>query len=102
MGDAMPLLPIGIIGALLAGAAVMKNPPLLGTPIPSLLVAPIIGGVLGYYFPNMWLNSKIRARQKEIQLALADALDLMVISVEAGLGFDASMAKVAEKWDNAL
>jgi tight adherence protein C len=87
---------------LTALAAALKNPPLLGLPIPSILVAPLIGGFLGYYFPNLWLNRKIRARQKEIQLALADALDLMVISVEAGLGFDAAMAKVAEKWDNAL
>lgn len=61
----------------------------------------IIGfGVLGFYFPLLWLQSKINKRQKSVRLALPDALDLLTICVEAGLGFDAAMAKVSEKWDN--
>ncbi len=60
------------------------------------------GGLLGFYLPNMWLSFKIRARQHEVQKALPDALDLLTISVEAGLAFDSAMAKVAEKWDNEL
>lgn len=59
-------------------------------------------GCLGYLLPAMWLGSRIRARRKEILRALPDALDLLTISVEAGLGFDAALAKVVEKWDNAL
>jgi len=59
-------------------------------------------GALGFMYPVMWLGGKIRARQKEIQKALPDALDLLTISVEAGLGFDAAMFKVSEKWDNEL
>ncbi len=61
-----------------------------------------IGGFLGFYLPLFWLNSKIRQRQHDIEKALPDALDLLTISTEAGLGFDAAMAKVAEKWDNEL
>lgn len=61
-----------------------------------------LGGALGFFLPLLWLNARIRARQKEVQKALPDALDLLTISVEAGLGFDAAMAKVAEKWDNEL
>ncbi len=57
---------------------------------------------LGFYFPQMWLTSKINARQKEIRKAMPDALDLLTICVEAGLGFDAAMAKVSEKWENEL
>jgi tight adherence protein C len=57
---------------------------------------------LGYYFPSMWLNSKIKRRQQSIVRALPDALDLLVICVEAGLGFDMAMGKVYEKWDNEL
>ena len=57
---------------------------------------------LGFYLPLLWLNLKIRKRQKEMERALPDALDLLTISVEAGLGFDAAMAKVAEKSDNEL
>ena len=57
---------------------------------------------LGFYFPSMWLTSKINKRQKEVRKAMPDALDLLTICVEAGLGFDAAMAKVSEKWDNEL
>ena len=65
-----------------------------------LILAATVG--IGYYFPILWLRMKIRNRQKEIVKALPDALDLLTICVEAGLGFDAAMAKVAEKWDNEL
>lgn len=62
-----------------------------------------LGGALaGFILPIMWLRSKITTRQGEIIKALPDALDLMTICVEAGLGFDAAMTKVAEKWDNEL
>jgi len=58
--------------------------------------------IIGFYFPQLWLQSKINARQTEIRKAMPDALDLLTICVEAGLGFDAAMAKVSEKWDNEL
>lgn len=58
--------------------------------------------VLGYFFPTMWIRAKITRRQQGIVRALPDALDLLVICVEAGLGFDAAMGKVYEKWDNDL
>jgi tight adherence protein C len=57
---------------------------------------------LGFFFPVISLRSKIRKRQDNIVKALPDALDLLVICVEAGLGFDAAMGKVYEKWDNDL
>src|SRR5581483_2469415 len=57
---------------------------------------------LGFYMPLLWLNRKIKQRQKAIQKQLPDAMDLLTISVESGLGFDAAMAKVPEKWDNEL
>ncbi|MDZ4764427.1 MAG: type II secretion system F family protein [Chloroflexota bacterium] len=57
---------------------------------------------LGYMLPNMWLSSKIKRRQDNIWKALPDALDLLTICVEAGLGFDMAMGKVYEKWDNEL
>ncbi len=61
-----------------------------------------IGAFLGFYLPNFWLKSKVTARQREIQLALPDVLDLLSVCVESGLGFDAAMQKVAQKWDNGL
>lgn len=57
---------------------------------------------LGYFFPQLWLSSRISRRQNNIIKALPDALDLLVICVEAGLGFDMAMGKVYEKWDNDL
>ena len=75
---------------------------MLRTPSPQNFLFLGGGVVLGFYLPVFWLNSKIRARQHDIQKALPDALDLLTISVEAGLGFDAAMAKVTEKSDNEL
>lgn len=67
-----------------------------------VLFTAVAGGLGFYLLPTLWLSSKIRNRQTEIVKALPDALDLLTISVEAGLGFDAAMQKVAEKWDNEL
>ncbi len=58
--------------------------------------------VLGFFFPQLWLQGRINARQNEVRKAMPDALDLLTICVEAGLGFDAAMSKVAEKWENEL
>ena len=60
------------------------------------------GFVLGLYFPNLWLKSRIGQRQKAIQRFLPDALDMMSICVDAGLGFEAAIQKVAFQWDNEL
>jgi tight adherence protein C len=58
--------------------------------------------VIGFFFPQLWLQSRINSRQNEVRKALPDALDLLTICVEAGLGFDAAMSKVSEKWENEL
>jgi len=58
--------------------------------------------ILGFFFPQLWLQSRIDRRQDEVRKAMPDALDLLTICVEAGLGFEASMAKVSEKWENEL
>lgn len=62
----------------------------------------IPAGLIGFYLPELWLRGRISRRQKNIRNAMPDALDLLTICVEAGLGFDAAMAKVSEKWDNEL
>lgn len=58
--------------------------------------------VLGFYLPELWLTSRINRRQQAVRRAMPDALDLLTICVEAGLGFDAAMGRVHEKWDNEL
>src|SRR5689334_21579231 len=64
----------------------------------------LIGGAAfgGFYLPHIMLATRVTRRQKEIRKAMPDALDLLTICVEAGLGFDAAMSKVAEKWETEL
>jgi tight adherence protein C len=66
-----------------------------------LLVAGAVT-LLGFFLPELWLGSTIGRRQKSIRKSLPDALDLLTICVEAGLGFDAAMNKVTEKWESDL
>jgi tight adherence protein C len=71
-------------------------------PLPRTLLTVIIFTSLGFFFPQLWLQSRINSRQHEVRKAMPDALDLLTICVEAGLGFDAAMSKVSEKWENEL
>jgi tight adherence protein C len=66
------------------------------------ILASVLAGLLGFFMPILWLRSKIRQRQENIIKSLPDALDLLTITVEAGMGFDQAIQKVAEKWDNQL
>src|SRR4030043_1779087 len=58
--------------------------------------------IFGFYLPDILLKSRIDRRQKEIRRAMPDGLDLLTIWGEAGLGFDAAMSKLYEKWDNEM
>ncbi len=71
-------------------------------PLGQTLLVVLLFTLLGFFFPQLWLQSRINSRQKEIRKAMPDALDLLTICVEAGLGFEAAMAKVSEKWENQL
>jgi len=62
----------------------------------------LVGGLVGFIGPEFWLSRKIAARADALVLQLPDALDLLTISVEAGLGFDAALAKVVEKMKGPL
>jgi tight adherence protein C len=73
-----------------------------GMPASKALMYTAVGGVLGYLLPGMWLGQQIKKRKHNILKALPDALDLLTISVEAGLAFDLALTRVADKWDNEL
>lgn len=87
-GLTMGILPAGLL--LLAGN------------ITYALLFGVLLGLLGFQLPVIWLGRKIATRKSKILRALPDALDLLTISVEAGLGFDAAVKKVTEKWYNEL
>ncbi len=70
--------------------------------LPASMLALKIGALvlllmLGWMFPRTWLKGKLRSRQKVIMKGLPDAMDLVTTCVEAGLGLDAALARVAEK-----
>ena len=90
------ILTAGATGAVVTIILAFRMPP------GNALLFGIAGALLGLYMPNFWLKRRIRARQKEIARALPDALDMITIAVDAGLGFDAALLKVGEKWNNAL
>jgi tight adherence protein C len=76
----------------------------LGTatvPIAGILLAPL-AGVLGYLLPDTLLSLAVRRRRERIRVELPDALDLLAVSVEAGLGLDGAITKLTEHMEGAL
>jgi tight adherence protein C len=83
--------------AMLAGTpgVVALGCALLGKPLSSALLYIMFAFVIGFFLPRYGLKKMIRSRQQLVRWGLADALDLMVISIEAGLGLNAAMVKVS-------
>jgi len=91
-----------VVLAGLSGGLIFLFMALSGQSLTQLIAFPFALGALAYMLPGMWLGRKIKERKNDIQVSLADAIDLLTISVEAGLGFDPALQRVAEKWDNEL
>ncbi len=102
--DASTFLATRFIGAAVFGGLLLliSTLPNANWPFARVVLAVVVFTFLGFFFPQLWLQSRINARQNEVRKAMPDALDLLTICVEAGLGFDAAMSKVAEKWENEL
>jgi tight adherence protein C len=66
-----------------------------------ILMVPV-GAIFGYIFPEFWLGGRVRKRQHAVLMQIPDALDLLTISVRAGLGFDGALGKVVEKLKGPL
>jgi len=84
---------LGVLGGL--PAAVALTCALFAKPINSAVIAILIAFVVGFFLPRYVLGRMIKARQLRVRWGLADALDLMVISIEAGLGLNAAMVKIS-------
>ena len=92
---------VRIVAAAIGAALGLLLGLLLGSPL-NAVIGLAVGTILGYYAPVMWLKQKVDARRVAIQKGLPDAMDLLVIAVDAGLGFDAALARVTDKYKNAL
>lgn len=88
---------LGLAGAVVGGVLGFA----LGQVIAALLLV-VLGAATGYWAPRLWLRRMVSSRQREITRALPNALDLLSVSVEAGLGFDVAMRRVADRYENAL
>jgi tight adherence protein C len=102
--DATVFLTLQFIFGLLIGGFTFTLLKLLGNNIPAgrVFLFTLVMTLLGFYLPHFQLSSSITNRQKQVRKDMPDALDLLTICVEAGLGFDAAMARVAEKWNSPL
>lgn len=100
--SATDFLGIRGLAAFVLGALTFVLTMLTNTAFTQRLLFTGVMGLLGFFLPVIWLGRRIRSRQAEIVKTLPDALDLLTISVEAGLPFDGAMQRVAEKWDNEI
>jgi tight adherence protein C len=88
----------GIVG-LVAGSAILN---LMTSDATQTLIGAGAGLIVGFMAPDFYLGRRAGSRGTQILETLPDALDLLTISVEAGLGFDAALVKVTEKLKGAL
>lgn len=85
----------GLVGALLFAL-------MLGLSLPTRIVMTLAGGMVGFFGPSLFLYQKTYDRSAQLQRDLPDAIDLLTISVESGLGFDAAIQQVANKTEGPL
>ncbi|QIK66076.1 type II secretion system F family protein [Nocardioides sp. HDW12B] len=90
---------LGFIGAFVVGFALTQ---LFGAGLLVTLGVCIMFALAGFMAPNMYLYQRAYDRTQTMQRALPDAIDLLTISVESGLGFDAALSQVARNTDGAL
>lgn len=87
---------------LLASVGVLLSAVLLQQSLSMVLLFALAFAVLGFYLPNLWLGLVIRTRQRSILRSLPDALDMIVVCVEAGQSLDQALKKVSTRWYNPL
>jgi tight adherence protein C len=91
-----------VLGAFLGLAVGFGVTQLLGAGLPITVLGTLGGLVVGFMAPNLYLYQVAYDRSAQMQRALPDAIDLMTISVESGLGFDAAVQQVAANTDGPL
>lgn len=92
------LVAAAVLGGLSLSLGIAAN----GTLDVKFIGAALVAGAVGAFLPIMWLSSRVRRRQTEIIKSLPDSFDLITTCVEAGLGLDAALTRVAEKVKGAF
>jgi tight adherence protein C len=85
------LVGLGLIGAMLGGSSALSR-----------IIFGLLGAVVGFFVPNLLLYNAGAKRQQQVQKGLADTVDLLVISIQAGLGFDAALSQVTRNTSGPL
>ncbi len=75
---------------------------LAGVSVGRLFLAGLVGFLFGWMLPAVWLNAKVKKRAQSALKELPDFVDLLTVSLEAGLGFDSALSKVIEKQKGVL
>jgi tight adherence protein C len=88
-------------GATVAGVGIALLLAAVASPVAGLVFVPLFGAA-GFLAPEMVLSSRIRGRAEAVRSDLPDALDLLAVSVEAGLGFDGAITKLTEHMEGPL
>lgn len=106
VGNPLNLDPAGLQTLRIAGAAGLGA---IGTAIGIFIGSPfaiglalLIGVVLGFYAPVIWLDQEVRGRRAELEASLPNALDVVAISMEAGLGLDRALEQLVRHQDDSL
>jgi tight adherence protein C len=106
VGNPLGLDPAGLQTLRIAAAAALGAIGIaiglfLGTPV-AIGVALIIGVAAGFYLPVLWLDQLVRERRTELEASLPNALDVVAISMEAGLGLDRALEQLVRHQDDSL
>ncbi|MFQ5947103.1 MAG: type II secretion system F family protein, partial [Anaerolineae bacterium] len=98
---ALQILRGGLGGPVSAPGVVAGSQPLASLSLTTLLSS-VLALFLVAWAPRVWLRRKVRVRQHHIRRDLPDALDMLSVCVEAGLGFDQALQRVSDRWQTSL
>jgi len=99
--DPVSLQTLRIAAAAALGAIGTAIGMFIGTPF-AIVVALLVGVAVGFYLPVLWLDQLVRDRRTELESSLPNALDVVAISMEAGLGLDRALEQLVRHQDDSL
>lgn len=87
-----------ILSIVLLGLAIVITPLIAGQlPVPGIMLAVLLPALLGFFLPTLWVERQIERRREAAELAFPDALDMILVCIEAGNGIDQAFRRVARE-----